>query len=234
MRGMTRQEASFDRAGVRRAYDEVAASYAQYFPGTEPEAPLELAMIDAFVAALSSDAAATPDDSTRPRVLDAGCGAGRMSRLLADSGCAVEGVDLSPGMVDEARRARPDLSFEVASLDALPQDDVSFDGVMLWYSTIHTAPEAQPAIFAEAARVVRPGGHLLVAFQVGEGARDVAPAYARVGHDVELWRHLFTPNEVSAWATAAGFTETARMVRAAQGSERDPQAALLFTRHTSD
>ena len=118
MRGLTRQEASFDRAGVRRAYDEVAASYAQYFPGTEPEAPLELAMIDAFVAALSSDAAATPDDSARPRVLDAGCGAGRMSRLLADSGCAVEGVDLSPGMVDEARRARPDLSFEVHELVA--------------------------------------------------------------------------------------------------------------------
>ena len=207
---------------VQRAYDAVAPTYAAHFPGTEPEAPLDLAMVDAFATAVAT--------SENKRVLDAGCGTGRMSRYVADRGCHVEGVDLSPGMVEQARRAQPDLRFEVAELGALPRADATFDGVLLWYSTIHTPPAGQPAIFAEAARVLRRHGHLLVAFQSGEGARDVSAAYARFGHDVELERHLFTPDEVAAWATGAGLTETARMVRRAVDTERDDQAALLFVR----
>jgi len=207
---------------VQRAYDAVAPTYAAHFPGTEPEAPLDLAIVDAFATAVAT--------SENKRVLDAGCGTGRMSRYVADRGCHVEGVDLSPGMVEQARRAQPDLRFEVAKLGALPHADATFDGVLLWYSTIHTPPAGQPAIFAEAARVLRRHGHLLVAFQSGEGARDVSAAYARFGHDVELVRHLFTPDEVAAWATGAGLTETARMVRRAVDTERDDQAALLFVR----
>jgi SAM-dependent methyltransferase len=207
---------------VQSAYDVAAPTYAAHFPGTEPEAPLDLAMVEAFAAAVAT--------SEHHRVLDAGCGTGRMSRYVADRGCDVEGVDLSPGMVEQARRAQPDLRFDVAELAALPHPGATFDGVLLWYSTIHTRPEGQPAVFAEAVRVLAAGGHLLVAFQAGHGTRDVSAAYARFGHDIELQRHLFTPDEVAAWATDAGLTETARMVRRATGNERDDQAALLFVR----
>lgn len=209
---------------VQRAYDEVAATYAAHFRSTQPETQLDLAMVDALAAAV------TASTTSSARVLDAGCGTGRMSRYLADRGCAVEGADLSPGMVEQARRTHPDLSFEVARLTDLPHADTTFDGVLLWYSTIHTPPEGQPAIYAEAARVLKPGGHLLVAFQSGEGTRDVSSAYARFGHDVELERHLFTADQVAAWAHAAGLTETARLVRRPQPNERDDQAALLFVR----
>ncbi|CAN7281092.1 class I SAM-dependent DNA methyltransferase [Knoellia sp. LjRoot47] len=208
---------------VRRAYDEVATTYAAHFPSTEPEAPLDLAMVDAFTAAVTESTAS-------PRVLDAGCGTGRMSRYLADRGCRVEGVDLSPGMVEQARRAHPDLEFDVARLTELPHPESTFDGVVLWYSTIHTAPEDQPEIWAETTRVLRPGGHLLVAFQAGEGTRNVSSAYARFGHDVELVRHLFTADQAAAWASDAGLTESARLVRRAMRTERDDQAALLFVR----
>lgn len=60
--------------------------YAAQFSGTEPEAPLDLAMVDTFVPAMTEDGGS--DDP--PRVLDAGCGTGRMSRYLADRGCMVE------------------------------------------------------------------------------------------------------------------------------------------------
>ena len=66
---------------MRLAYDEVADTYADHFRSTEPELPVELAMIEHFASLLPGDR----------RVLDAGCGAGRMLPLLAALGCQVEG-----------------------------------------------------------------------------------------------------------------------------------------------
>ena len=119
---------------MRAAYDTVAQAYAARLPDTWAETAADLAMVHAFAAAVSQD--------DHPRVLDAGCGAGRMSAYLAARGCQVEGVDLLPGMVAMARRDHPELRFEVGSLAALPYGDGQFAGVVLWYSTIHTPPPA--------------------------------------------------------------------------------------------
>ncbi len=211
-------------ASVRDAYDTVAADYAAYFPDTWAETSLDLAMVDAFVAAVRGAGEGVAE------VLDAGCGAGRMSRYLADRGLRPRGLDLSPGMVAMARRDHPDLSFDVASLDALPLPDASVDGVLLWYSVIHTPPSGLRRVLAEAVRVCRPGGHLLVASQSGRGVRDVAPSYRRFGHDITLERHLHTADDLAEGLEATGAVEVARLVRRATGSERDDQAAVLAQR----
>src|SRR6185312_6855448 len=72
-----------DSRTVRHAYDTVAEDYATHLPDTRAEAPLDLAMVDAFAEAVTS--------SDSGRVLDAECGAGRMTRYLAERGCLVEG-----------------------------------------------------------------------------------------------------------------------------------------------
>lgn len=208
-----------DFTGVRLAYDTVAQTYASAIPDTRVEASLDLAMVDAFATAVRAS-----DD---PHVLDAGCGAGRMSRYLTERGCRVTGVDLSPKMIAMARRHHPDLAFLVGTLTDLPCPDRLFTGVMLWYSTIHTPPAGQPRLFAEAARVLRPGGHLLVGFQAGTGVRDVAPAYRRFGLEVQLQRHLYPADEVASHIEAAGMREVCRLVRRPQGPERDDQAMVL-------
>ena len=208
---------------VRLAYDTVAVDYAATFPGTEPETPLDLAMVVAFATAVRAGAE-TPSDA---RILDAGCGAGRMSRYLKDRGCSVQGIDGSPGMVAMARRDHPDIHFSVADLASTPFADNSFAGVMLWYSIIHTPPANLPGVLAEVVRLVRPGGHLLVGFQSGTGIRDVAPAYRARGHEISLERYCYTADEVVAVLRTVGAQEVCRLVRSPEGRERDGQAIVL-------
>lgn len=86
---------SEELTSVQSAYNTVAESYSKVLPDASFEAPLDRAMIDAFVEYVN-----TADVSS---VLDAGCGAGRMTGLLTTQGAQVSGVDLSPAMIGIAR-----------------------------------------------------------------------------------------------------------------------------------
>ncbi|MGX9899400.1 class I SAM-dependent methyltransferase [Arthrobacter sp. SA17] len=148
---------SEELASVRSAYDTVAASYSKMLPDASFEAPLDRAMINAFVEYVNAAEVTS--------VLDAGCGSGRMSGLLAAQGALVSGVDLSPAMIAIARREHPDLAFEVADLSQLPTEDAQFGGVFAWYSIIHTAPAELPRLFAEFFRVLASGAFCCSAFR---------------------------------------------------------------------
>ncbi|TWP33530.1 class I SAM-dependent methyltransferase [Leekyejoonella antrihumi] len=213
-----------DESAVQCAYDEVADTYADHFRATEPELPIELAMIEHFSSLL-------PDPR---RVLDAGCGAGRMMPLLDALGCRVDGMDLSPGMVRRAQADHGQFHSQVGSLTALPFPDHAFDGVFSWYSTIHNPDDDLARILREAHRVLRPGGALLLAFQCGEGISDVSEGYRRRGHDITLHRYNRTAEQMSVRLTHTGFDETARLVRRAAAHERSDQAVLIATSTTND
>ena len=205
-----------DPQGVRSAYDEVAETYARRHPGTGPESRLELAVLEDFAERVGGGT-----------VLDAGCGTARISRFLAERGCRVVGVDLSPRMLAVARRDHPEVPVCRGSLRALPVANASVDGVLLWYSVIHTEPERRPVVLREAARVVRPGGHVLLGFQHGAGVVDVSERYREMGHEVRLLRYRFTADELAAELAVVGLAEVTRLVRAAGPDERDDQAALM-------
>jgi ubiquinone/menaquinone biosynthesis C-methylase UbiE len=207
--------------GVLAAYDEVADSYADHFPSTEPEEPVELAMIEHFASLLSGE----------KMVLDAGCGAGRLLPVLATLECRAEGVDLSPGMIRRAQQDHPSFATQVASLTDLPYPDASFDGYFSWYSTIHSPDADLSQIFDEASRVLRADSFILVAFQSGHGTRDVSDAYRSRGHDITLARYNRTPTQIMACLAAAGFREVTRLERQPAGAhERDSQAFLIAKR----
>ena len=95
------------------------------------------------------------------RALDAGCGTGRHAAFLADLGHIVDGVDVTPAMLAVARAKVPGATFHVGTFDAVPAAGATFDVVVCSLALTHTA-DLGPAI-AEFARVLRPGGWLVVA-----------------------------------------------------------------------
>ena len=105
------------------------------------------------------------------RVLDLGCGSGDFTATLAAIARdgEVVGVDAQPSMLAEARtRARPNQSFVLGPIQALgallpsPEHDASFD-LVLSRSVLHWVPAVdQPTVYANAARLLRPGGWVRV------------------------------------------------------------------------
>lgn len=92
--------------------------------------------------------------------LDAACGTGRFAAHLAARRHRVVGVDSSPEMLDLARARVSGATFVVGDLHRLPLPDNSVDLVVCGLALTHVA-ELGP-VFAEWARVLRPGGHLVV------------------------------------------------------------------------
>ena len=96
-------------------------------------------------------------------VLDIGCGTGRLLRKAAAlwPGVHLIGVDPAEGMLNEARRRSPEITFHLGQAESLPLPDASADLVMSTLSFHHW--EDQPKGICEAARVLRPGGRFVLA-----------------------------------------------------------------------
>lgn len=94
------------------------------------------------------------------RALDAACGTGRHARHLADRGHQVVGVDVSPEMLARARSRVPEATLIEADLQRIPAADAAFDLVISGLALAHLA-ELSTGV-RELARVLRPGGRLVI------------------------------------------------------------------------
>ncbi len=97
------------------------------------------------------------------RTLDAACGEGYGSALLAESAASVEGIDISEQAVAHAQERYGDLEnlcFQVADCTSLPFDDNEFDRVVSFETLEHL--EAQEQLLAEFRRVLKPEGFLIL------------------------------------------------------------------------
>lgn len=115
--------------------------------------------------------------------LDAACGTGRHAAYLASLGHTVIGVDSSPGMLARAREKIPQGEFLEGDLGELPLPADWVDLVVCAIALVHVPDIEAP--FAEFARVLRPGGHLVVSDQCGL-IGDIGLPLVRVGPDGTL------------------------------------------------
>lgn len=178
-------------AGIAAAYSERADEYVRLLG--------EIEQMDAADRALI----ASWRDSTSGTLLDAGSGPGMWTRFLsggiggevgasvgesidrgAGAGATVReawGLDITEAFVASARVRFPDTRFEVGSFREIPAADASLGGILAWYSLIHTRPEDVPAALGEFARVLAPGGSLLLGYFDGDAgepfAHRIATAY---------------------------------------------------------
>lgn len=94
-------------------------------------------------------------------VLDLGCGEGRFCRMLRRRGLRTVGIDPTAALIDEARRRDPGGDYRVSGAEALDLDEASMDLVVAYLSLIDI--EDLQAALREVRRVLRPGGHFLIA-----------------------------------------------------------------------
>ncbi|MGJ0388882.1 class I SAM-dependent methyltransferase [Microbacterium sp. CGR1] len=151
---------------IAAAYDARAAEYVALAGSIEQMDARDAAVIAAW------------RDGTRGLLLDAGCGPGQWTEFLSRGGREVHGIDLSAEFIETARRRHPGIPFEVGSFRDLPFEAGSLGGILAWYSLIHIPPADVPEIHDEFARVLAPGGSILIGFFDGEPREPFAHAVA--------------------------------------------------------
>jgi SAM-dependent methyltransferase len=181
-----------DPDSVRASYDRLAAEYARRIYGELRHKPLDRELLDRFAERVRG----------RGAVCDLGCGPGQVARYLHERGVPAVGVDLSPGMVEQARRLNPGVEFRQGDLRALDGEDGAWAGIAAFYSIIHVPRAEVTAALRGLRRTLRPGGVLLLAFHVGD----------EVVHLDELWGEpvsvdfvFFRPAEMAGYLEEAGF-----------------------------
>jgi SAM-dependent methyltransferase len=200
-------------------YSAVAEDYARNIFDELAQKPLDRQLLDRFA------------DQVRGKgpACDLGCGPGQIARYLKDRGVDALGVDLAPGMVEQARKLNPDIPFYVGNMAALDFPEGAWAGIAAFYSIIHIPRPDVTAALVELKRVLQPGGLLLVTFHIGD----------EVVHIDEWWEKpvsldfvFFQPDEMKGYLESAGFEHIEVIERDpyAPDVEHQSRRAYLFAR----
>lgn len=142
-------------------------------------------------------------------VLDVGCGPGTVTAYLVDRGLDASGVDLSPRMIEHARRLYPRCRFHVASSTDLGLADSSLGGVLGWWSLFNLPRDVLPQVLSSFARALVPGGQLIIATHVGDGELARTDAYG--GVPVSWTTYRWRPEQLAALVEQVGLRQVAEL-----------------------
>jgi SAM-dependent methyltransferase len=197
-----------DQHVVRDSYSARSQEYVDLFGAMTSTHPSDRALVRSWASTLTGP------------VLDAGCGPGQWTGFLAQCGLTVSGIDLVPEFVELARSRYPELSFDIGRFEESGAATGSLGGVMSWYTLIHHDPPDMGTPLAEFARVIRPGGGLLVGFFEG-------PAVEPFDHAVTT-AYRWSVDELGKELAAAGFELIEAHTRRASGHR--PHGAITARR----
>ena len=204
---------------ARTAYDAIAEAYADQFKDTLEDRSTERGLLAAFAELVRRG----PMGS----VVDVGCGPGHIAAHLCGLGLSVLGVDQSAEMLAVGRARYPDVRFTLGSMPGLGLADGSCRGVLSRASIIHLPPALLPAALAEFARVLAPGGWLLLSFPATDSPE---PPYEYYDHRVAA-AYRWSPDHVVSILRTAGITETARLIESPEpDARRQFRVAFILAR----
>lgn len=144
---------------LQTSYDRAAAEYAKRFYDELDRKPFDRKMLDWFIEKVNGVGT----------ICDLGCGSGHIANYLHNRGLDVCGIDLSSGMVEQAQKLNPNITFQQGDMLSLDDfADNSFGGIAVFYSIIHVPRLLVVDALREMKRVLRSSGVLLLAFHIGQ------------------------------------------------------------------
>ena len=178
---------------IRESYDPLAEEYARRIADELQHKPLDRELLNRFAR----------ETKGHGDVCDMGCGPGHVARYLRDAGAAVFGLDLSPGMLQQARKLNPDIPFREGNMLSLDLADATLAGIAAFYAIVNIPTRSLALVFQEFQRVLRPDGLLLLAFHMGD---EIIREEELWGQKISMDFFLFQPSEIKLGLDAAGLT----------------------------
>lgn len=177
---------------VQSSYDKVADEYARHIYDELQHKPLDCSLLDRFA------------DSVRNAgiVCDLGCGPGHIARYLRGRGARVCGMDLSQGMIEQARRLNPEIDFNPGDMRALTVNDNAWAGIAAFYSIVNLPASDVDQSVREMMRALMPGGRLLLSFHIGEDTSQLEEELW--GHEIALEINFFRVSTIASYISNAG------------------------------
>ena len=186
------QQMKRDKDKIEITYDAVAKEYAEEFSTEHEKKPKDREMLARFALEIRGK---------RP-VWDFGCGPGQTTKFLSDLGIEISGLDLSEGMVEQARTLYPDIHFQKGDLLNLAFESDSIAAVVSLYSIVHFTKEQVGTALGEIFRVLRPGGVFLFSYHIGTETIHID---SFLNHDVDIDFMFFTNEFIRGCLENCGF-----------------------------
>ena len=175
------------------SYDRIAEEYASRIAGELAHKPLDRMLLDDFAGRVKGAG----------RVCELGCGPGHVARYLHDRGVDIFGIDLSPGMLEQARKLNPAIEFRQGNMLALDVKDSAWAAIVAFYAIVHIPKTDILQAFREMFRVLQAGGLLFLAFHIGV---EVLREENLWGHQVSLDVIFYARKEVERYLNLVGFS----------------------------
>jgi len=177
---------------TRKSFNLAAEKYYERFKDEMKQKEYDRVLLDKFASNFDS----------KSIICDMGCGPGHITRYLFDKGLNVFGIDISERCIQIARRENPKMRFQVMDMARLDIADESIDGIISFYSIIHTPKRLIHTLFHEFNRVLKKDGKILVVVKKGstEGYVDELE-----GFKTRLYFTNFTEEELKSYLQTCGF-----------------------------
>ena len=150
-------------------------------------------------------------------ICDAGCGpSGQIGKYLYQKGFRIIGIDISPFCIEIAKEYQPEMEFDVVDMMHTPFEESKFDGIISFYSIIHTPKKDINKIIREFKRILKNNGKLLIVVKKGENEGIVKDDWYE-GH--EIYFTHFLEEELEGYLRQNQFELNYLDTRAPEGNE---------------